>query len=700
MRGQNVLRIAAACLVLLLPVTAAAGELPYTSYIYDAWDRSVPSPAGYTPTAVQTGDDWGAGMLNAPSDLYVGQDRRIYLSDTGNNRVLILDERMTLLRILDTVWQDGQERALQAPTGLFADSRGWLYICERGGGRVIAVDGETQVRAVFTKPESELVPDNLEFIPSRVLVNRLGTVYVLVDGYYMGAVTYDSSGAFRGFFGSNPVEVTLEVLISRFWKSLFSQEQKDKMARYVPIQYSNFDLDSEGFIYTCTQTTKTSVDELKKLNSQGINILPTAKRNTGTEGDYGDLEKGWLNAKRVDTQFVDLCVDEDGFIYALDYTRGRIFQYDQESRLLQVFGSVGAQAGTFKTPAAIDSLNGKLLVLDSGKCSVTVFEPTAFGSLVQEAVLLYHDGRYGEAQELWTQVLSENVNYELAYDGIGKAQFEEGLYAEAMESFRYAYNRDSYSKAFKEYRSDFVRRAFPLLVGGLLLLTAVIGAVTRIFRRRPAAASAAEGRPGWQTARSIGRLMLHGTDEYAEMKYRHAYSLKASLLILLLWFAAAVAERQLTGFIFNHNDPEALNVISVFASTVLMFALAVIGNWSVSTLLDGKGRFGEIWVSLSYAMIPFVGSLMLKTLLSNALIAGEQTFLLIVQAVGILWSFYLVISAMMAIHQYSFGKGILCLLLTAAAVLFMLFLFVLLFGLLQQFAAFFATIYNELMFRR
>ena len=700
MRRQNVLRIAAACLVLLLlPVTAAAGELPYTSYIYDAWDRSVPSPAGYTPTAVQTGDDWGAGMLNAPSDLYVGQDRRIYLSDTGNNRVLILDERMTLLRILDTVWQDGQERALQAPTGLFADSRGWLYICERDGGRVIAVDGEAQVRAVFTKPESELVPDNLEFIPSRVLVNRLGTVYVLVDGYYMGAVTYDSSGAFRGFFGSNPVEVTLEVLISRFWKSLFSQEQKDKMARYVPIQYSNFDLDSEGFIYTCTQTTKTSVDELKKLNSQGTNILPTAKRNTGTEGDYGDLEKGWLNAKRVDTQFVDLCVDEDGFIYALDYTRGRIFQYDQESRLLQVFGSIGAQAGTFKTPAAIDSLDGKLLVLDSGKCSVTVFEPTAFGSLVQEAVLLYHDGRYGEAQELWTQVLSENVNYELAYDGIGKAQFEEGLYAEAMESFRYADNRDSYSKAFKEYRSDFVRRAFPFLVGGLLLLVAVIGAVARICRRRPAAA-AAEGRPGWQTARSIGRLMLHGTDEYAEMKYRHAYSLKASLLILLLWFAAAVAERQLTGFIFNHNDPEALNVISVFASTVLMFALAVIGNWSVSTLLDGKGRFGEIWVSLSYAMIPFVGSLMLKTLLSNALIAGEQTFLLIVQAVGILWSFYLVISAMMAIHQYSFGKAILCLLLTAAAVLFMLFLFVLLFGLLQQFAAFFATIYNELMFRR
>ena len=57
-------------------------------------------------------------------------------------------------------------------------------------------------------------------------------------------------------------------------------------------------------------------------------------------------------------------------------------------------------------------------------------------------------------------------------------------------------------------------------------------------------------------------------------------------------------------------------------------------------------------------------------------------------------------SAMMSVHQYSFGKAVICLLLTAAAVAFMLFLFVLLFGLVQQFISFFRTIYNEIMFRR
>ena len=685
--------------VLALSPTASAGELPYASYTYNAWDESVPSPAGYEPAGVYTGEDLGAGMLKAPSDLYVDEEGNVYLSDTGNNRVLVLGEDFTLRRTEDTVLQDGEERALQSPAGVFVDKQGLLYICESGGGRVVAVDGENRVRAVFGRPESELIPENLDFVPSKVLVNRLGMVFVIVDGFYMGAITYDKDGSFKGFYGSNQVEVTLEVLVSSFWKGLFSQEQKDKMARYVPIQYTNFDLDAEGFIYTCTQTTKTSLDEIKKLNSQGKNVLPVPERNTGVKGDYGDLEKGWLNAKRVDSQFVDICVDAAGFIHALDYTRGRIFQYDQESRLLQVFGASGSQEGTFKTPVAIDSLGDNLLVLDSTKCQVTVFRPTAFGALVKEAVLLYNDGRYGEARELWNQVLQDNVNYEIAYDGIGKAQFEEGEYAAAMASFRIAYNRDNYSKAFKESRSAFIRSAFPWLAGGLAVLIAGIWVLVRIRRRRPATA---EGpvRPGIRTARGILRLLSHGTEEYAELKVHRTFSLKASLLILLCWFAAAVAGRQLTGFIFNRNNLEELNILTLFASTVGLFALAAVGNWAVSTLLDGKGRFGEIWISLSYAMIPYVISTVLYTLCSNAMVAEENAFLLILQWVGILWSFYLVMSAMMAVHQYSFGKALVCLLLTAVAVVFMLFLFVLFFGLIQQFIAFFRTIYNELMFRR
>lgn len=100
-------------------------------------------------------------------------------------------------------------------------------------------------------------------------MNRSGTVFVLVEGFYLGALVYDTQGNFQSYFGSNRVEVTVRVLMDYLWKKLLSQEQKDKMARYVPVQYANFDIDGENFTYTCTQTTKTSLNEIRKLNTLG-----------------------------------------------------------------------------------------------------------------------------------------------------------------------------------------------------------------------------------------------------------------------------------------------------------------------------------------------------------------------------------------------------------------------------------------------
>ena len=55
------------------------------------------------------------------------------------------------------------------------------------------------------------------------------------------------------------------------------------------------------------------------------------------------------------TQFVDVTVDDDGFISALDLSRGRVFQYDEEMTLLYSFGNTGKQLGTFSYPVAIET---------------------------------------------------------------------------------------------------------------------------------------------------------------------------------------------------------------------------------------------------------------------------------------------------------------------------------------------------------
>lgn len=99
-------------------------------------------------------------------------------------------------------------------------------------------------------------------------------------------------------------------------------------------------MDAEGFLYTTSATTKDKTASIKKLSPSGTNILLNSRKVP-----YGDQETAVVSGSQVETQFTDLCVDSDGFISALDTQRGKVFQYDQESNLIAVFGSLGDQNG-------------------------------------------------------------------------------------------------------------------------------------------------------------------------------------------------------------------------------------------------------------------------------------------------------------------------------------------------------------------
>ena len=84
------------CLALLLaaaPVRTAAAEVPYQTYTYDKWGVATPAPNGYIPTRSIGGAQLGSGDFSGAMDLYYCREQgRIYVSDTGNSRIVILDE--------------------------------------------------------------------------------------------------------------------------------------------------------------------------------------------------------------------------------------------------------------------------------------------------------------------------------------------------------------------------------------------------------------------------------------------------------------------------------------------------------------------------------------------------------------------------------------------------------------------------------
>lgn len=90
-----------------------------------------------------------------------------------------------------------------------------IYIADKGAKCVYVINQNGQLLRKITKPKSDLVAANKDFVPLKVAVDNAGVVYILSLGSYEGAFMFDSQNNFLGFFGSNKVVVTLQLLIDR-----------------------------------------------------------------------------------------------------------------------------------------------------------------------------------------------------------------------------------------------------------------------------------------------------------------------------------------------------------------------------------------------------------------------------------------------------------------------------------------------------
>ena len=110
-----------ACLVLLLgafPVNAAS----YSTYTYSIDGESLPSPDAYTPSeVVDSAKIKGLETaLNAPTDIEKDGDSNIYIADPSNNRIVVISEYYQYKFEISTFINDqGVNDALNTPKGVF-----------------------------------------------------------------------------------------------------------------------------------------------------------------------------------------------------------------------------------------------------------------------------------------------------------------------------------------------------------------------------------------------------------------------------------------------------------------------------------------------------------------------------------------------------------------------------------------------------
>ena len=195
------------------------------------------------------------------------------------------------------------------------------------------------------------------------------------------------------------------------------------------------------------------------------------------------------------------------------------------------------------------------------------------------------------------------------------------------------------------------------------------------------------------------KLLLRPFKRFDEMKYEHKGSYAFAFFVLILASLISVMNYVYQGFLINYNDVYRVNSLYLALTVLFPVGLFVLGNWCITTLLDGKGRLGEIFQVTMYALFPMCLMQLLGLLLSNVLLLDEMVVVTALTGIGGVLFFVYLFIGLAVVHEYSFGRCIGCLMLTLAAMMVLVFILMLLFALVSDVWDFIRVFSKELMLK-
>ena len=197
----------------------------------------------------------------------------------------------------------------------------------------------------------------------------------------------------------------------------------------------------------------------------------------------------------------------------------------------------------------------------------------------------------------------------------------------------------------------------------------------------------------------LKNAVFHPFDAFYEIRFRGKGSVVLAVVILALFGVLQCVSYQYTGFIINTNDLAGMNSISIFLTWVLGFVLFIVSNWSVTTLLNGKGNLTDILKVVSYSLIPFTCALIFQVFASNFIILEEAMIVYVITGIGIVWSLFMLLAGLCVVHEYGFGMNLVAIFLTFVAAAIIMFLGVLFFTLIEQMVLFVISVGQEFIRR-
>ncbi len=700
------------CFILMLIISVCASGLSVSAQSYKSFSRNnqadgttenVFARECYTATAIIRASDFGLqDEFSEISDIFCADNGLIYMLCSGNSEIVVLNNDLSLNRVFSVLDKNGEEIDFEKAQGIYVKGK-VIYICDTQNARILVTDLKGRLQSVMELPESDIIPDDFVYQPTRLMIDEDGYTYVLSMGSYYGALVYLQDGTFSGFYGANNVQATALDTLSYIWDLITGNDTKKSASqKTLPYAFVDFCFDNKGYMITCTGAISggDNVGQINKMSPGGSNILYKSNLDGSFSKSSGVnfLESTIIKRNNsVRTQnIVAIDVDEQGYIYALDNTYGIIYVYDSQCNLINAFGGgvgFGERLGTFQNATALTISENRIFVTDSETEAITVFDITDYGTLLKKAQSLYIAGDYEEAEPYWNQVLALDSNNQLAYKGLAIASYKKDDINKAMEYAKAGLDYNTYDLAFQAKLKERIANNFGWLFPLALLLVAAI-IVGLIYKSKKQIVFITDPK-----LCNVFSTVMHPFRAFGDIKQKNMGSVPIACVLALLFYATTTLETVGSSFLFTEIADGNYNTLFTIAQTLGLIVLWSVSNWLVCSLFSGKGTFKEVFISTNYCLIPIIFYNVLRTVLSYVMPLSGKELLDGIYVVILIYTVYLLCVAFTTIHDYSLSKLIATSVVTVLGMLLVIFVIFMVVILLQQLGDFIYSIFVEVIYR-